>query len=363
MTELKFSKKGIEYFFNSDWFEDYPSSTVFLRVYVSVGVSLEEVSKVYCSAIGNINFGMPIKITWAHLDHFNTLKLDLYYRVDEQGCLEILTESVDLDLPSANYAVFASPLKVDGGTEQDRNKIKAEFDKTAALIRAYAGKNLLYCIVSEGGYNAKSGVPTTSDMTIERIPSVLDGPNKQPFIWQQIQEVINSLGGSDEKIMNRLLLALEILNRAISNPKLSLFYYWTAIELVCDIYTGPKLRSKIASCYNFSNQHDVDKKLGFTVLYKWRGELVHKGMHKEIPIDIERYLQALLLDLIRYELGLKNLRFAEKCLSSKGFDFSTIGLNDNRTAEQKKQNQAELLENISMGIKPAQIQKRILGST
>lgn len=361
MTEPKLSIKGVEIFLDPNWFEDPASSTVFLRAYVSVGVSSAELAKVYAPAIRDISLGVPIKIIWMRSKNFHTWKWDLYYHVDEDGNLGILTESVDLDLPPANYAIFASPLIVDGGDAIDSNKIKAEFDAAAALIRAYAGKNTLYCVVSEGGYNATTGLQVVRDMTIERLPSPLDGPVKEPFIWPQIQEVIKSLSCADEKKRNRIALALEILQRAMSSPKLSLFYYWSAIELVCDVDSGPKLRSKIAKCYKLPKQHEVDKKFGFAALYKWRGELVHKGLHKEIPVDIERYLQTLIIDLIRYELGLENMRYAEKCLSSMYFDFSSIGLSDNRSAEQRELSDAERLKQASGAIRVAMIQKRILG--
>jgi hypothetical protein len=249
---------------------------------------------------------------------------------------------------------------VDGGDEINRNTIKSEFDKAAALIRACTGKNTLYCIASEGGHNAKTSLQVTADKTIERLPSVLDGPIKNPFVWDLIQEVIINLDSASEEKRNRITLALEILNKAISDPKLSLFFYWSAMEMICDASSGTKLRSKISNCYSLLNQHEADKKFGFTKLYKWRGELVHKGLHKEIPADIERYLQTLIIDLIRYELGLKNMKFAEKCLSSKHFDFSSIGLYDNRSADQKDLSDAERLKQASNAIKVANIRKRIL---
>lgn len=361
MSEAKITMKGIEHFFDSDWFEDKATSQIFMRAYVSVGVAFSEGLKVYSPATSELTLDVPIKISWVRLKNFNSFKIDHYYSVDENGDLGILTEEVDLDLPSANYAVFASPLVIDGGEEIERDKIRSAFDKAAALIRSYAGKNILYSIATEGGYSANTGVQVVADMTIERIPSILDGPVKESFIWPQIKEVLDTLGGTDEDNKNRLSLALEILHRAISEPKLSLFHYWTAIELVCDADSGPKIRSKISKCYNFSNQHDVDKKLGFTTLYKWRGDLVHKGLHKEIPVDIERYFQTLFLDLIRYELGLKNYEFAIKCLSSKHFNFNSIGLDDNRSTEQKERSDEDGLKIYSGMIKPALIQKRILG--
>ena len=361
MPQPNQSLKGIDYFFDSTWFENPATSTIFMRVYVCVAGSSSKIRQLSTISLNVPNLSLPIKITWARINNFHTLRGDLYYTVDEQGALRVLTELVDLDLPLANYAVFATPLIVDGSPEMDRGTIKAEFDKAAALIKAYAGKNTLYSIVAECGYNAKTGLPVGVDLVIERIPSVLEGPYTEPFIWNHIEEILNRFADLDEEASNRLSLALEVLHRAISTPKMSLFYYWTAIELVCDANKTSKIRSEIARRYEYKNQHDVDKKLGYGVLHKWRGELVHKGLHKEIPVDIERFLQTLLIDLIRVELGLENMRFAEKCLASNGFNFSSIGLDDNRSEEQRTLSDSHVLKQASRAVKPAVIQKRILG--
>ena len=101
MTEPKFSLKGVDTFFDPNWFGHPASSTVFLRAYVSVGVPLAECANVYGSAIKEINLAVPVRITWIRLRNFPTWKNDLYYHVDEDGNLGLLMEPIDLELPNA----------------------------------------------------------------------------------------------------------------------------------------------------------------------------------------------------------------------------------------------------------------------
>ena len=170
MQDVRITSNKVSLFFDHSWFRDVSSSTVFLRAHISVGIPLQELAGFSQRAVHAVTLEVPIKITWVRLLHFPDGKIDSYYTVDDEGQLGILIDERNIELPVANYAIFASPSNINGAEIIPTSVIKADFDKVAALIRAYSGKNTLYRMVSEGIYSAHSGNVLTPTSRLSGYP-------------------------------------------------------------------------------------------------------------------------------------------------------------------------------------------------
>ena len=87
-----------------------------------------------------------------------------------------------------------------------------------------------------------------------------------------------------------------------------------------------KIRYCLQKCYGFQSRNEVDNKLGFGVVAKWRHDMIHKGLKPVVSAHVERYLQLMFLDLLRYELEIDTKRYMTIMQNAKGYDLSSLAL-------------------------------------
>ncbi len=63
---------------------------------------------------------------------------------------------------------------------------------------------------------------------------------------------------------------------------------------------------------------------------------MHKGIRPLLSPDVERYIQLMFLDLLRYEIDLSHRGHISSIKRASGYNLSPLGLADNRTEDQKK---------------------------
>lgn len=80
---------------------------------------------------------------------------------------------------------------------------------------------------------------------------------------------------------------------------------------------------KVLDKINFGGQ---ERSTGFKKIITWRNNFFHHGIKPIITSDVERYIQLLYLDVLRFELNLVAKRHLLTAINSKDFDLSTIGL-------------------------------------
>ncbi len=114
--------------------------------------------------------------------------------------------------------------------------------------------------------------------------------------------------------------------------------YWTALEVLCG--KANQIRERLRRIYHLRSHREAGESTRFDALVKWRQQYVHKGIAPPLTQDVERYLQLMFVDLLRDELELPSHNCIAELQTAAGYDLSPIGLKDNRTEEQKKE-QAE----------------------
>jgi hypothetical protein len=111
------------------------------------------------------------------------------------------------------------------------------------------------------------------------------------------------------------------------------FNYWTALEILCN-GSSQTIKTKVQKCYSLKSVGDVDSQTGMRMLARWRHDYFHKGKRPDFVGDEARYIQMLFLDLLRYELHLPSNGYVAAVQVAAGYNFSGLGLPDNRTPEQ-----------------------------
>ncbi len=139
---------------------------------------------------------------------------------------------------------------------------------------------------------------------IVKLPQPFDGPFLNNDNFGELQEILDALQDQSLQISNRICLALELFEHGAqetSNSKF--FYYWSAIEVLCDTHRTARILGKLANAYAATRGH-VQNELGFDLVKLMRTDLFHRGISHDVPQDVERYIQAMFIDLLRLELSL-----------------------------------------------------------
>ena len=197
----------------------------------------------------------------------------------------------------------------------------------------HAGWNLLREIIFEGEVSAHDEKCSVTGEII-RMPQGCEGPFLHKQNWEDIGAIARQLKLVQPEVRTRIELSLEFLDRALREDD-AFFYYWTALEILCN-GTAQAIRSKLRTCYELKNVQEVDDKTRFGIIATWRHDFFHKGIRPHMTFDVERYIQMMLLDLLRQELLLPLRGHTASLQHTVGYDLSSIGLADNRTDEQKK---------------------------
>jgi len=107
-----------------------------------------------------------------------------------------------------------------------------------------------------------------------------------------------------EPLRARLVLACQFFSRANEeNHEYKRFFdYWTALEIVVG-GKSQRVRNLMAQAYGATLPY-VDQTLRFKEISNLRHDLIHKGVFKRLEPEVERRMQGMFLDLLRFQIGL-----------------------------------------------------------
>ena len=319
-----------------EWFTRPEDSSIWLRIYTCLFAPLPHLTESMLkwpgvSAGVSLKLGAPTAMAWGTVSGFNLqLKnIDIYSKTTGQVVLDLhLAEKV---LPDAIYAFVATPFRTDGAAG-DEATAKERLNLLAAIVCTHAGQNIMRGCVFEGELAAAGGTITSSSAP-SKMPQLSEGPFLAAQNGADIFEVAACVSDTAEPLRGRLQLALRLVESAMRRDQ-GFLEYWTALEVVCDGKSG-RILDRFRSIYGLLSHKEAAELSGLGVLTKWRGAFVHRGREPHLTADIERYLQLIFLDLLRFELGLESRLHAGSMQQAKGYDLSSLGLRDNRTEEQK----------------------------
>lgn len=316
-----------------EWFTSRQSSTCWLALYSFVGTTRSQIETVMKDARWRTGSHPAVRVGVGRIADLKlATETHVLYGGDPVGSPAQLFVKVEEFIPPAMDVWFmVTPFRIDGSLPDPdaANRVA----RLAALMAAYCGPNLLRHVVYEGEVSAQTGQVTVTGDAI-RLPQRVEGPFLGARLVAGIAETVERVRGiADATRRGRLELAIEYLGRAIRNND-DFFCYWTALELVAD-GKAPKIRGMLQRCYGLKSHAPIENSTGFPTLRNWRHGFIHGGIRPHLTPDVARYLHALFLDLIRFELDLPPLHLLSSTQSQSGYDLRPLGLPDSRTEAQK----------------------------
>jgi hypothetical protein len=261
---------GLHVFAKGQWFRDISKSSIWLRIYTSLGLAHNEFSTRMKELFASVNWGEQVLVAFGQMSNFKipTTNWDIY--AQEDGTTSVEAQVGQKKVKKTNYIWVSTPYEVDG-KKIEIASVRAALDEVSAVLCMHMGRNLLNSLVFEGDVRADGrawGMPSAPIRT----PTPADGPFLHSQLSSDIHETLASLRSIPQSFRCRIELALQVFEKAQRENE-GFFDYWTAMEILCD-GKAPKIRSQLQKCYGFRTHKDVDDKVGFAVVTKWRHDLV-----------------------------------------------------------------------------------------
>lgn len=326
MHKASLSRYGVD-----EWFQDKSDSTFWLRIYTSLLIPHDQFVPKLQGAVQRLGVRQPVAIHYESKSDLCLPSFEHYMYAGKNGMTVLDFDNRQRQLQKSNYVFVSTPLRVDGAPG-DEAASRHALDVVAGVMRAHAGLNLMRDLVFDGEVDAQGDEARLPRDEI-RMPRLPEGPFVNEHNWLNIAEIVEALQCQPEHRRNRLQLALEYFNRAQQELHDAFFYYWTALEMVCG-GSMKVIRAKVVSCYGLEGPEVVNQATSLEVFVDWRDKLFHQGERPPLSADIERYLQFLVLDLLRQELRLPLLGYLAVIQEAPGYDLSPIGLTNRAESSQ-----------------------------
>lgn len=322
--------KALSDFGDPSWFRDAAVSRMWLRFQSILCVAEKDAPTLFAEFPRHFDFDGPVKVGVGKVSDFKGWRYHIVAHAAEDGSTTFSTGLDQPDIPSALYMSFASPTIVDGG-QAGEWQAKQRIAKAAGLIALCMGRNVLRDVVFDAEISADTGQPHVSSPVLE-IPSPLHGPFLGKGVYAGTQEILTRLPLIPKDRRDRIFLALDFCEQAIAG-KDRFLHYWTALEVLASGTSGA-IRSKLQAIYHIRSHKEVDANLGFRTISQWRHNFLHKGLRPILSADVERYLQLMILELLRSLADLPAKRLLEAASNAPGWDLSPIGMRNNKSQSQ-----------------------------
>lgn len=247
---------------------------------------------------------------------------------DERGQMRLLGSLTSMKVDTVFGFFVIAPVSL--GSEDDAAQ---KIDKLIAWITLNFGYNFAHYpfldVVLEVGNDA-----TSAASNLLRTPSFVDGPLLQADLFDQFNELNRVYSVLTDDIRTRIDRSLELVYRSQREIDAtdSFLSSWTAIEVLTG---GSKIRSKIHARYKGLGLANIDIELGLPALTNIRQKLIHNGQKLSSFSEhhIRKYIQLIILDLIRNLAGLDDRAIAVSHRAQWQLDLRGLHLPDYRTAE------------------------------
>jgi hypothetical protein len=318
---------GLQAFMRSSWFTDKSKSSFWIRTYTSLGEKHAEFTIRMRELFGNVDWGKNILVAFGQMEGLKVPAADSVVYANEEGVTTITYMIREITLPKANYIWISTPYCVDG-KQLDVSDTISFLDRISALLCVHFGRNFLHEIVFDGEVKADTGGYGTkgydTKSIVQRTPTASDGPFLVKQLSDDMVQVMQRLRVIPQEVRTRVELALCYCEKAQRQNE-GFLEYWTSMEILCG-GKAQKIRYCLQKCYAFQSRNEVDSKLGFGVVAKWRHDMIHKGLKPVVSANVERYLQLMFLDLLRYELGIDTKRYMVIMQRAREYNLSSLGL-------------------------------------
>jgi hypothetical protein len=295
----------LENFYDDGWFYGQEKRLVLIRYYSVVNLPRERLSPV--PSVERISLsGDPFRLVLAEISDQSYVTREPRLVSNEDGSSRIVVEATNRVLPSTLYALVSAPLlNLEAWEETSRR-----MGRVAALIRANFGRNFLYELVREAIVEIPSGNMTHASPVVP-FPQSFDGPYIEPDRWRALEEILAALDAKQPQMRSRVLSALELFEKGSEETGgLKAFFYWVAAEVLCNTDKSACILDRLSKAYAVKRGF-VQNYLGFDLIKDLRTDLIHHGLTHDFPQDVEKYIQSMFMDLLRFHLGLDCHRLME----------------------------------------------------
>jgi hypothetical protein len=313
-----------------EWFTKPNESSVWLRIYTCLFIPHDDFAKALTSMFGvpregsiAVRLGGRLIYAFGRANDIIVPQSTFDITSADSGQLQIAVKIDSKELPDTPSVFLATPYRTDGNPG-DEASARSCLDEVAALICIHAGQNLMRQVVFEGEVEATGG-----QLNVSGEPMKMPQPAEGPFLGAQNGDDIYEIAGAlraltDENKRRRLLLALQLIDRAMRGD-FGFLEYWTALEVVCDGGAN-RIKTTLSKVYRIRSHNKAAEVTRLAVIAQWRHDYVHKGVKPTMNADVERYLQLLFLDTLRFELGLPSRGHLSAIQKSANFDLSQLGI-------------------------------------
>jgi hypothetical protein len=300
------------------WFAPEAEKLIFTRFYSIVRLTKEEVVP-RNDVQSFIHAGVPFRLAVARPQKHEYKTHVPWMLTDDNGTNHVVVERFQRTLPQSFFAVITTPLR---GGVGDWERAARSMDQFAALVRAHIGANFLFQQAQQAVVELATAKMTTPSEIVQ-LPQPFNGPFYKRAGFDALEQCLAAIAAQPKEASDRISLALELFERGFqATGGLKFFHYWVAIEVLCDTHRTARILAKLSHAYGAERGY-VQNVLGFDSLKALRTELFHAGKPHDMPSDVERYVQAIFIDLLRNELNLACLRLAEGELK-QGFDLNRL---------------------------------------
>lgn len=293
------------------WCEDPEKSKFLFRIYSIVLCSIAQLTE-HASGQSSlpIEDGVPVWLGLCELQAGKLLKVGSgqVHSDPETGQVIIPTDVSEINLPRSAYFFLATPHEIDGVEFKEADTL-SRLDRVEALLSIHFGSNVVYRQVFEAIFEARPDGKYSLVGDVMAVVQPSDGPNMAPENWHLFEEAIariETIGDIAKK--ERIKRALEFYHSGKTSSDTAhgekFFFYWTAIQILCNGRGSMATNHQFQSIYGFSKEQ-VEGDLLWKGILKARNDFSHAGVKIHLHKDAERYLQLLFLDLLRHELGLE----------------------------------------------------------
>ena len=303
------------------WFKDKKISTFWMRVYSCLFIPHSEFEKTVLLALNNSDFNENISFRFLIMNGLKIPTAEFTMRTQPEGMLLLDTEYKDKELKHVTYVFLLTPKNVDG-LETEEHEVRKRLNIAAGVVRAHTGHNFMREILYEGEVHAGEDKFSSSSDAI-KIPKPSEGPHFNAMNWEQSKEIHGAIWTVPLEIRQRVLLSLDYFNRAFDELD-SFFFYWVSLEILCN-GQSQAIKQKLKDALGLKSIKQVEE-TGFGVVAKWRHEFFHNGIRPVILADVDRFIQLVYLDLLRFILKLPPACHTLSIINAPGYDLSSIGI-------------------------------------
>jgi hypothetical protein len=304
-----------------EWFKEISNSTFWLRIYSCLFIPHADFLELVLAATKKTGFASKISFRFMAMNEMKMPTTEMSMISQADGMLKINAEIKNSEVKTGTYVFMMTPKRIDG-VNIPEFEVRETLNICAGILRAHAGHNFMRDVIYEGEVHAgKDGFTLASEGL--KLPHPTEGPHFNNSNWEQSKEIYEAVGNLQKEIRNRIHLSLNYFNKAFDEED-SFFFYWVSLEILCN-GKSQTIKQRIREALDLKSLKDVEE-IGFGVISKWRHEFFHQGIRPTMAADVDRYIQLLYLDLLRYIVRVPPAFHTLSLLNNPGYDLTSIGI-------------------------------------